>query len=267
MRRPPAKRRKLKSEDGRRSRERMRELERRAREAEEIRDLVISMISHELRTPLHAVGLGLDVVLTRVRPGSKQQDWLVDRLTKSRRALIRLEQLIETLLTISQLAAGRLHLVREEVDLTDVVRRVVDSNADEIKWAGCRIDVSLSGSLVGQWDRARLALVVQNLLSNALKYGPGQPVQIRAEGTDGGVTLTVTDHGRGVPREHQERIFGKFERLRSETHVTGLGLGLWLVRQFVEAMGGRIEVRSAEGQGASFIVTLPRKAAEISAAP
>jgi signal transduction histidine kinase len=239
-------------------RERMQQLERRATEAEEVRDLVISMISHELRTPLHAVGLGLDVVLTRVRADSKENEWVVDKLTKSRRALTRLEQLVETFLTVSQLAAGRLHLVREEVDLGDVVKRVVDSNSDELKWAGCRIDVSRSGTLVGQWDGARLALVVQNLLSNAVKYGPGEPVEIRAEASDGAVTLTVTDHGGGVPREHRERIFGKFERLPSQTRVPGLGLGLWLVRQFVEAMGGHIEVRSAEGQGASFVVTLPR---------
>jgi signal transduction histidine kinase len=235
----------------------MRELERRAKEAEEIRDLVISMISHELRTPLHAIGLGLDVVLTRLRVTSKQQDWVVDKLTKSRRAVTRLEQLIESLLTVSQLAAGRLRIVREEVDLGDVIRRVVDANSDELKWAGCKIDVAISGPLVGQWDRGRLALVVQNLLSNAVKYGPGQPVEVRAQAVDGVVTLMVTDHGRGVPTDHQERIFRKFERLPSETHVPGLGLGLWLVRQFVEAMDGRIEVHSAEGRGASFVVTLP----------
>jgi signal transduction histidine kinase len=235
----------------------MRELERRAKEAEEIRDLVISMISHELRTPLHAIGLGLDVVLTRLRVTSKPQDWLVDKLTKSRRAVTRLEQLIESLLTVSQLAAGRLRIVREEVDLRDIVQRVVDANSDELKWAGCEIDVAMAGPLVGQWDRGRLALVVQNLLSNAVKYGPGQPVEVRAHASDGVVTLMVTDHGRGVPPEHQERIFRKFERLPSETHVPGLGLGLWLVRQFVEAMGGHIEVRSAEGRGASFVVTLP----------
>ena len=258
MRRVPAKRRKLKADDKPEMRARIRELERRAAEAEENRDLVISMISHELRTPLHAVGLGLDVMLTRVHAGAKANDWLVDKLTKSRRAVTRLEQLIESLLTVSQLAAGRLHLVREEVDLADVVKRVVDSNSDELKWAGCRIDVSLSGALVGQWDGARLALVVQNLLSNAMKYGPGAPVEVRVEGTDHAVTLTVTDHGHGVSRHEQERIFGKFERLPSKTRIPGLGLGLWLVRQFVEAMGGGIEVRSAEGRGATFVVTFPR---------
>ena len=236
----------------------MRELAHRAQEAEEIRDLVISMISHELRTPLHAVGLGLDVLLTRVRVDAKQQEWLIDKLTKCRRAVTRLEQLVESLLTVSQLAAGRLNLVREEVDLGDVVKRVVDSNTEELQWAGCRIDVSMAGALSGQWDRARLGLVVQNLLSNAVKYGPGQPVEVRAEGTEQAVTLTVTDHGRGVPRDDQERIFGKFERLPSNTRVPGLGLGLWLVRQFVEAMGGRIEVRSAGGHGASFVVRLPK---------
>jgi signal transduction histidine kinase len=252
------KRRKQKAGGERQLRERMRELERRATEAQEIRDLVISMISHELRTPLHAVGLGLDVVLTRLRARPEQQDWLVDRLTKSRRAVTRLEQLIEALLTVSQLAAGHLQLVREEVDLGDIVQQVVDSNSEELRWAGCSVDVSFSGPLAGQWDRGRLALVVQNLLSNAMKYGPGQPVEVRADGTDGVVTLTVTDHGRGVPPEHQERIFRKFERVPADTHVPGLGLGLWLVRQFVEAMGGGIDVHSAEGQGASFVVTLPR---------
>jgi signal transduction histidine kinase len=111
--------------------------------------------------------------------------------------------------------------------------------------------------VVGFWDAFRLDQVATNLVGNALKYGAGKPVTVRVAASGGRAVLTVTDHGIGIPPEDQDRIFGKFERAVSERHYGGLGLGLWITRQAVEAMGGAIRVRSTPGVETVFTVELP----------
>jgi signal transduction histidine kinase len=100
--------------------------------------------------------------------------------------------------------------------------------------------------------------VLDNLLSNALKYGERQPVEIAIEGDETTVRLTVRDHGIGIPPDAQERIFQRFERLVPVRHFGGFGLGLWIVRQIIEAHGGRVEVESRPEEGSTFTVELPR---------
>jgi signal transduction histidine kinase len=111
--------------------------------------------------------------------------------------------------------------------------------------------------VVGCWDRARLDQVISNLLSNAMKYGAGQPVQVTVVGQEHQAVLSVRDDGIGVAPEHQARIFARFERAVSNANFGGLGLGLWIVSQVVESMGGRVTVESGIGQGATFMVCLP----------
>jgi signal transduction histidine kinase len=110
---------------------------------------------------------------------------------------------------------------------------------------------------VGRWDRLRLDQIVTNLLSNALKYGPGKPIEIRLQSHDSAAVLAVRDEGIGIPPEDQARIFERFERAVSPRHFGGLGLGLWIVKQIVTAMGGTISVRSEAGNGSEFTVVLP----------
>ena len=100
--------------------------------------------------------------------------------------------------------------------------------------------------------------VLTNLLSNALKYGAGKPVDLEVLDAGANVVLRVRDRGVGIPEEAQARIFGRFERAASERHYGGLGLGLYITREIVVAHGGEITVRSAPGEGATFLVTLPR---------
>jgi signal transduction histidine kinase len=101
---------------------------------------------------------------------------------------------------------------------------------------------------------------VTNLLANAIKYGPGHPVLLSVEGVDGRARLTVRDQGIDIAPENLQRIWGKFERAVSERHYGGLGLGLYISRQIVEALGGTVKVESTLGQGATFIVELPLQA-------
>ncbi|WNZ60229.1 sensor histidine kinase [Myxococcus sp. MxC21-1] len=100
--------------------------------------------------------------------------------------------------------------------------------------------------------------MLQNLLSNAIKYGRGRPIEVRVGADASRAWLSVKDQGMGIPPEGRARLFQRFERLASERHYGGLGLGLWIVKQIVDAMEGRILVESVPGQGSTFTVELPR---------
>ena len=113
---------------------------------------------------------------------------------------------------------------------------------------------------MGYWDRLRLDQVLTNLLSNALKFGAGKAIEVTLQETHDEVLLAVRDHGIGISPEHQSRIFGRFERAVPTRHYGGLGLGLWIVRQIVERLGGEIQVESVPGAGSTFMVTLPVRA-------
>jgi len=111
--------------------------------------------------------------------------------------------------------------------------------------------------VVGWWDRLRVEQVVSNLLSNAIKYGDGQPIVVALDQDGRSARLCVKDHGIGIAPEHHERLFARFERGVSRRQYGGFGLGLWITRQLVDAMGGRISVDSRPGQGATFSIVLP----------
>jgi signal transduction histidine kinase len=127
--------------------------------------------------------------------------------------------------------------------------------------SGSALTLDVPESLVGSWDAMRLEQIATNLLTNAIKYGERRPIAVRLEELpDARARLTVRDHGIGIAAEHLERIFGRFERAVSVRHFGGFGLGLWIVRQVVEALGGTIRVDSVPGAGATFTVELPREA-------
>jgi signal transduction histidine kinase len=114
-------------------------------------------------------------------------------------------------------------------------------------------------AVAGWWDRLRLDQVVRNLVSNAIRFGAGQPIEVTVAADDATVSLTVSDHGVGISKDRQEIIFERFERGPDASRGGGFGVGLWVVKTVCAAMGGTIEVESAVGSGATFIVTLPRR--------
>jgi PAS domain S-box-containing protein len=230
-----------------------------AEEAIHARDDFLSVASHELRTPLTALKLQIQGA-TRYAIASLEptaQKFFLPKLAIVQRQADRLEKLISNLLDVSRTTAGRLSLQLEEVDLVPAVHEMAASVQDQFLKAGCRLSLRANGAIVGRWDKLRIDQIVDNLLSNALKYGAGQPIEVTVEESEGIARLTVSDHGIGIAPKDQVRIFQRFERAVSEHHFGGMGLGLWITRQVIEAMGGHVRVFSELGKGATFIVELP----------
>jgi signal transduction histidine kinase len=222
------------------------------------RDDFLMVASHELRTPLTSLQLTASGLLRQIDRGAELPAALLDeRLRTFKRQLDRLEQLINALLDVSRIGAGRLALQLERLDLVEVAEEVVARLGDEARRQGVALTLEAPRAVVGIWDRSRLDQILTNLVSNAIKYGQGKPVDVMLTESRGRAEVRVVDRGIGVAPEQQERIFGKFERAASQRNYGGLGLGLWITRELVELMRGQVSVQSAPGDGATFIVSLP----------
>ncbi|MBN8468655.1 response regulator [Corallococcus exiguus] len=219
------------------------------------RDEFLSVVSHELKTPLAGFRLQLDLIERGLGPDAHAR--LGERLLFTRRQVHRLATVVETLLDMSLLSSGPVHLKVEDVDLAALVKEEVAQAREELCREGCEVTLRVVGPVRGRFDRARLEQVVQGLLSNALKYGPGKPVEVHLEQVGPSARLTVVDHGMGVRAEDRERIWQRFERAVSVRNFGGLGLGLWIARQVVEAHGGTVGLSETPGGGATFTVSLP----------
>jgi PAS domain S-box-containing protein len=231
---------------------------RETQEAVRARDEFLSVAAHELRTPLTSLRLHLQLLQRQVGVAQPElSEKLAPRTQVLERQLSRLGGLVNTLLDVSRLAAGKLSLEPRELDLALLVRQMADAFAEEFSRAGSTLTLHVDGPLLGTWDPLRVEQVLVNLLSNAAKYGAGRPVEVSLAGEGHTAVLAVKDHGIGISEDGMSRLFGKFERAVSERHYGGLGLGLYITRQIVEAMGGSITVRSAQGQGSTFILRLP----------
>jgi signal transduction histidine kinase/CheY-like chemotaxis protein len=235
------------------------EVEANLKSAVQVRDAFLSIASHELKTPLTTLGLQVQRLMRASRRGTPLTSTgeKSDPLQVLDRASHRLTKLINDLLDVSRIAAGKLEVERAEVDLAEVVRDVSAQLKEDFIAAGCPVEVHIDGPCVGFWDRSRLEQVLSNLSVNAMKYGSGKPIRISVERTASAGVLVVSDEGIGIPPRDQARVFERFERAVSDREYGGLGLGLWIVREIVEGMEGRISLESAPGVGSTFRVTLP----------
>ena len=241
------------------------EAARRYREARDgvlAREELLAIASHELKTPLSSLQGYLQILLRNARQKASPapSDLLGAMVENAERQSKRLLKLINNLLDASRLAGGPPELELEEVDLALVAREVAARFAAEFVRAGCSFTLACPGPVVGRWDRLRVEQVVTNLLSNAVKYGEGAPVEMTVEAVGAAARLTLRDHGIGIAREHQARVFERFQRA-GPPGGNGLGLGLYIVRQLVEAHGGLVQLESEEGAGTTFVVELPLGAA------
>ena len=234
-----------------------------AREAIAVRDEFLSVASHELRTPLTSMLLtvqGLERVVQR-----SEDERLREKTGRVAHQLGRLIKLVDSLLDVSRIAAGRMELSTEEFDLSALAREVAARFMETARVNGSALEVRAPDRLVGVWDPMRVDQVLTNLLSNAVKFGAGKPIELAVQGDDAAVKLVVADRGIGISKEKIALVFDRFERAVPVRKYGGLGLGLYIARQLVEAHGGRIEVQSEPGQGATFIVHLPRWRPDVAA--
>ncbi len=224
-----------------------------AQEAIRLRDEFLSIASHELKTPITALHLHLQSMR-----GRAQDPKLASSLERATRSTARLITLVETLMDVARLSTGRLELKREPLDLTQTLSELLERHQAAAANAGCAVSARIEPGVTGTWDPLRVEQSITNLLSNAFKYAAGTPVGVvlSTEGAD--AVLEVTDGGPGIPPESLSRIFERFERANPSDHVGGLGMGLFVTRELVEAHGGRLSVRNLPEGGAAFTIRLPR---------
>src|SRR6267378_396450 len=225
------------------------------------RDQSFAAAAHELGNPLNALFLQVHALIrtSGLEPRTQARVFAMERLIKQ------LVDLNHRMLDTSRLSAGQFDLRLENVDLTSLVQDLLANSAEQLAWSRCPATFSSPGPVIGRWDRLRLEQVVSNLISNAMKYGFGQPISVSIEATADLAWLSVHDHGIGIAAKDQDRIFERFERAAQVGGSRSLGLGLWVVRQIVGALGGTIRVESSLVAGANFTVGLPRAASNAEA--
>ena len=226
-----------------------------AEEAVRLRDEFLSIAAHELRTPLSALQLQLQGLLERPE-GIESR--IRAKLERACRSGDRMVTLVDALLDVSRITTGSFNLNPSRFDLAVAVKDVVERFREHAVRAGSTVTVRAERGLEGRWDRLRIEQVVTNLLTNALKYAAGTPVEIDLSGTEQDVIISVADEGPGIPESEKERIFLRFERAAPMRNFGGLGLGLYVVRQITEAHGGEISLASDRPRGAQFLIRLPR---------
>jgi PAS domain S-box-containing protein len=248
-----------------RTREVLIEQERKARseaeQAVQVRDEFLSAASHELRTPLTPLKMQAQVLARIVADddprgsvSSEQLRTLVEGVGKQVSKLLKVS---EDLLNVARIGAGELRLKRQTCDLAGIVREVSRRYREDSEKARCPLHIHADSSVIGEWDPEQIERIVINLLTNAMKFGAGKPIDISVTLRDGGACLQVKDAGIGIAEEDQGKLFKRSERIAPLMHFGGLGLGLYITKEIVNAHGGTIQVESALGQGACFVVNLP----------
>jgi PAS domain S-box-containing protein len=234
-------------------------------EAIRARDVFLSVASHELKTPVTAALLQIQHAHRTLRKADAASDLreVAERVAASAASVERLGALVGTLLDVSRIATGKLTLERKRFDLTESVTQVAARVADSADRAGCPLAVDVAPGVTAVGDRLRVEQVITSLLANAMKYGAGSPIALALAPRNGVAVLTVADRGIGIAPEDQARIFQPFERAASARHYGGLGLGLWIAREIIEAGGGAIRVESRPSEGSTFRVELPLAGAAV----
>ena len=226
------------------------------------RDEFIATVAHELRNPIAPLTFQVRLALNKAErlaaAGTPVSvEWIQTQLRGVEHRLHRLLETLDRLLDVSRLSTGRIDLQAEPMNLADVVRDVIDGFDAELAVARCTLTLCARGMATGSWDRLRVEQVFRNLLSNAIRFGAGRPIEVAVDADHDFATVAVRDHGIGIAPDQQSKIFERFER-GVEQRSGGFGIGLWIVRNICVAMGGAVSVDSTLGEGACFTVMLPR---------
>lgn len=219
-------------------------------------DKFLAIASHELRTPLSTLVLRLGLLERYLEQGDLAQ--LQPGVRRAQDQAERMGQLVDRLLDVSQLASGRLKLDLEPCDLGEIVAEVAERLSEQAATAGSELRVNVSSGIATLSDKFRLDEALSNIVSNAIKYGAGRPVNIQLKATAAKATLVIHDRGIGIPTEDLSRIFGRFERTAVSKNYGGLGLGLYIASQIIEQHQGSIKAESSAKGGTRFVIEMPR---------
>ena len=226
-----------------------------------LRDEFMSVVAHELRTPLNTLFMDVQMrkmLLDRGKIAVFDAAYLEKMVARDQRQVQSMVRLIDDMLDVTRIRSNHLSIRPAPFDLQAMLGRVVGNLSLQAQAAGSAITLHADQPVTGSWDEFRIEQVVTNLLTNALRYGNGKPVEVSVVLLGGSVAIQVRDQGKGIPVQDQQRIFEPFERaVGQDDSTSGLGLGLYITRQLVEAHGGTINVQSQEGEGSLFSVTLP----------
>jgi PAS domain S-box-containing protein len=214
-------------------------------------------MSHELRTPINAVIGYIGLVLEGVYGPLPER--MHDALSRSKRAAAHLHELVDDVLDLAKLEAGRIDVTSEPVDVRPLAEDILLSVRPAAEANGSSVSLECDGDAPEPivTDPRRVRQILLNLLGNALKFGAGRPVVLRCRSSPDGVTFSVTDQGPGIPKADQPRIFEEFVQLDPEGRP-GTGLGLSISRRLAQLLGGTLTVSSVEGEGSTFSLSLPR---------
>jgi signal transduction histidine kinase len=224
------------------------------------RDEFLSIASHELKTPLTSLKIQVQLrkkLFEKGDPGVYEPENVMALVNMTDKQVNRLTRLVDDMLDITRIQSGKLTLNIEAVDFHQLILDVGQNFKEQYQAARCDLVLNVDDNLFVAGDIYRLEQVIANLLSNALKYGNGCPVKVRAKSEGDQVVLTVQDEGMGIAEENHARIFERFERAVSASSIGGLGLGLYITRQIVELHRGKITLQSSLGKGSTFTITLP----------
>ena len=225
-----------------------------------MRDEFMSLVAHELRTPLNTLFLETQMRSLQLRRGNAaafspdQMEAMVRRDERQIKAMIRL---IDDMLDVSRMRSGKLSIRPCDVELMSLLDRVVSDLALQAASTGTTLTLVPHDPIKGCWDEFRIEQVIVNLLTNALRYGGGQPVEVSVQMEGDMVKIDVRDQGKGIAATDIERIFEPYERGARNGEPKGLGLGLYISRQLAVSHGGELRVTSTPGEGSTFSLHLP----------
>jgi two-component system OmpR family sensor kinase len=225
------------------------------RDAVRARDDFLAVAAHELRNPLTPILLSVQLIRGAEQSGGN---------VKASAELDRLERLIKhfvgritMLLEVAQISSNKFRLEPSELNLSDLVKDVINDYMPLILRSGSALTTNIQNQIIARVDQLAVSEIVENLLTNAIKYGEHKPIELTLTAANDLAQITVRDNGIGIDGKDKDRIFGQFERAVRREGRSGFGIGLWLTRNLVETMGGSITAIGKPGAGSLFTVTLP----------
>jgi signal transduction histidine kinase len=225
------------------------------RKALRAREDFLAIAAHELRNPITPIQLCVETIRMALRAHDYVRvDQQAERLERLLKHFLKRTSVV---LDVARLTSGNLHLQTTEFDLSELVRSVIDGLGPMLTRSGSELHAAIQDNIICVLDQMSVSQILENLISNAIKYGEGKPIEVILSTGEGFAEIAVRDRGIGIGETEKARIFEPFERAVAGTNQPGFGIGLWVSHKLTESMGGSISVSGKKGAGSLFTVRLP----------